>query len=169
MSSWDDDDFEPDLRGATLGDDTLGDGNSATPPPGDDSALNEGEEGGGGGDDDAGWFGTRETTKEAHKGAASSTAGDRPPLLLIDFTVLSGGALHNKHDPAACNDPEKKRALTKACTAEFARYRDDTALISAGVVRPCGASVWRAALAELRADNPGHFWAPIFPPRDVTN
>ena len=46
MSSWDDDDFEPDLRGATLGDDTLGDGNSATPPPGDDSALNEGEDGG---------------------------------------------------------------------------------------------------------------------------
>ena len=56
MSSWDDDDFEPDLRGATLGDDT-----SATPPPGE----------GGDGDDDAGWFGT------SNKGAVQLEHGTR--------------------------------------------------------------------------------------------
>jgi hypothetical protein len=165
--SWDDDDFEPDLSG--------GGGGTADDGVGEDDGGGGGGASGDGNDDadTAGWFGTRDPAVVAAGagaadvgGGAEKEADDRPPLLLIDFTVLSGGALHNKQDPTACNDPDMKRELTKACTADFVKYRDGTALIEAGTVRSCGHTVWRAALKELRVEHPGHFWAPIFPPRE---
>jgi hypothetical protein len=89
----------------------------------------------------------------------------KPPMMLVNLTVLSSGAIHNRHDPHSVNDPDKKRALSEAITAEFARYSHDGALLSAGTIRPCAQSVWPAALAELRRDYPGQFWTPIFPPK----
>ena len=38
---------------------------------------------------------------------------DDKPLILVNFTKLSNGAIHNKFDPNACNDPEAKSALAK--------------------------------------------------------
>jgi hypothetical protein len=48
--------------------------------------------------------------------------------------------------------------------AEYSKYENDMTLIAQGIVRPCGQCVWRDALAALRDEVPGHFFAPIFPP-----
>ena len=53
--------------------------------------------------------------------------------------------------------------LTKRVTKDYARYAADADLIAKGIVRPCGSSVWKDALAQLRDDVPGHFFGPIFP------
>ena len=89
---------------------------------------------------------------------------DDKPLILVNFTKLSNGAIHNKFDPNACNDPEAKSALAKQVSADYARYATDAALIASGDVRASGTSCWRAALAELRVSRPGQFFAPVFPP-----
>eukprot|EP00873_Tetraselmis_striata_P019717 jgi/Tetstr1/439981/TSEL_003047.t1 len=89
---------------------------------------------------------------------------DDKPLLLVDLTALSDGALHNRFDKAGCNDADLKRQWIRKIEADYAKFELDTALISSGVVRSCGSSVWRDALVELRDAHPGHFWAPVFPP-----
>ena len=88
---------------------------------------------------------------------------DDKPLILVNFTKLSNGAIHNKFDPNACNDPEAKSALAKQVSADYERYAKDAALIASGDVRASGSSCWRAALAELRKERPGEFFAPVFP------
>eukprot|EP00976_Prorocentrum_cordatum_P082549 1184853-Prorocentrum_minimum.AAC.3 len=137
----------------------------------------------------------------------SSPASDKP-MILVDLTVLSDGAIHNKFDKNACNDPDAKRELTRKvrpppspvggvpnwrvcrrdrklvagtrwhclfgrwetlCSLdriekEYSKYANDSNLVAQGVVRPCGQCVWRDALASLRDEVPGHFFAPIFPP-----
>ena len=89
---------------------------------------------------------------------------DDKPLILVNFTALSGGKIHNKFDPNACNDPEAKSALAKQISADYDRYASDASLIASGDVRASGTSCWRAALAELRKERPGQFFAPVFPP-----
>ena len=89
---------------------------------------------------------------------------DDKPLILVNFTKLSNGKIHNKFDPNACNDPEAKSALAKQVSAEYQRYAADAELIASGDVRASGTSCWRAALAELRKERPGQFFAPVFPP-----
>ena len=121
--------------------------------------------------DDSEWFGTRTTEEEGSSGkgegstATPTTEDNRPPLLLVDLTVLSDGKLHNRFDINSVNDSDLKRQWTKDITNGFVSYRDNTGLIQAGTVRSCGQSVWREALQELRREYPGHFWAPIFPPK----
>ena len=89
---------------------------------------------------------------------------DDKPLILVNFTALSGGKIHNKFDPNACNDPEAKSALAKQIAAAYERYASDAELLASGDVRASGTSCWRAALAELRVSRPGQFFAPVFPP-----
>ena len=89
---------------------------------------------------------------------------DDKPLILVNFTKLSNGAIHNRFDPNACNDPEAKSALAKQISADYERYASDASLIASGDVRASGTSCWRAALAELRRVRPGQFFAPVFPP-----
>ena len=89
---------------------------------------------------------------------------DDKPLILVNFTKLSNGAIHNRFDPNACNDPEAKSALAKQIVADYDRYASDASLIASGDVRASGTSCWRAALAELRKERPGQFFAPVFPP-----
>ena len=96
--------------------------------------------------------------------APKKPPADDRPLILVNFTALSDGAIHNRNDPHACNDPEAKSALAKTIAADYARYAGDGDLVARGVVRASGTSCWRAALAELRASRPGQFWAPVFPP-----
>ena len=88
---------------------------------------------------------------------------DDKPLILVNFTKLSNGKIHNKFDPNACNDPEAKSALAKQIVADYDRYASDAALLASGDVRASGTSCWRAALAELRKERPGQFFAPVFP------
>jgi len=108
--------------------------------------------------------------------------------LVIDFTVLSDGAVHNRFgesrgglrcggaeggahtariapaDPNSCNDPDAKRELAKRVEREFERYKTDAALLAAGTVRVCEGMSWRGEVARLRAEVPGHFFAPVFAP-----
>mmetsp|Transcript_2492 Transcript_2492/g.7299 ORF Transcript_2492/g.7299 Transcript_2492/m.7299 type:complete len:153 (-) Transcript_2492:32-490(-) len=95
--------------------------------------------------------------------APAKKAVDKP-LLLVNFTALSGGAIHNKHDPHACNDPDKKRELSRQVEANYGQYAADAALLAAGDVLPTSTSTWRALLQMTRADRPGQYFAPVFPP-----
>ena len=95
---------------------------------------------------------------------AAAPVVDDKPLILVNFTKLSNGAIHNRFDPNACNDPEAKSALAKQVSAEYQRYASDAELLASGDVRASGTSCWRAALAELRKERPGQFFAPVFPP-----
>jgi len=95
---------------------------------------------------------------------APASVVDDKPLILVNFTKLSNGKIHNKFDPNACNDPEAKSALAKQISADYERYASDASLIASGDVRASGTSCWRAALAELRVSRPGQFFAPVFPP-----
>ena len=88
---------------------------------------------------------------------------DDKPLILVNFTKLSNGQIHNKFDPNACNDPEAKSALARKISADYERYASDASFIASGDVRASGTSCWRAALAELRKERPGQFFAPVFP------
>ena len=66
------------------------------------------------------------------------TATQQPPapapapaaslVIVADFTVLSDGAIHNKFDKNAVNDPDAKRELGKQIEKDFLRYRDDESL-----------------------------------------
>ena len=112
-------------------------------------------------DDGAEW--TSAVAAPAPAPAPASVVDDKP-LILINFTKLSNGAIHNKFDPNACNDPEAKSALAKQISADYERYASDASLIASGDVRASGTSCWRAALAELRVSRPGQFFAPVFPP-----
>ena len=126
---------------------------SASTKP-DDDAINTEE-----------WFLDRPIEKQASIEPTNTKEDNRPPLLLIDFTVLSNGEIHNKNDINSVNNPDAKRIMLKQCTVNFVKYRDDTKLIETGTVRSCGQSVWRDALQELRREHVGHFWAPVFPPK----
>ena len=96
--------------------------------------------------------------------APATVVVDDKPLILVNFTKLSNGKIHNRFDPNACNDPEAKSALAKQIVADYDRYASDASLIASGDVRASGTSCWRAALAELRISRPGQFFAPVFPP-----
>ena len=115
-----------------------------------------------GGDDE--WLTKAKAPAPAPAPAPKKAPADDRPLILVNFTALSDGAIHNRNDPHACNDPEAKSALAKKIAADYARYAGDGDLVARGVVRASGTSCWRAALAELRAAQPGQFWAPVFPP-----
>ena len=113
-------------------------------------------------DDGAEW--TSAVAAPAPAPAPAPVVVDDKPLILVNFTKLSNGKIHNKFDPNACNDPEAKSALAKQVSADYQRYASDAALIASGDVRASGTSCWRAALAELRKERPGEFFAPVFPP-----
>ena len=113
-------------------------------------------------DDGAEW--TSAVAAPAPAPAPAPVVVDDKPLILVNFTKLSNGAIHNRFDPNACNDPEAKSALAKQISADYERYAKDAALIASGDVRASGTSCWRAALAELRVSRPGQFFAPVFPP-----
>ena len=148
LESWEDADDEDDWAVTALADD------GAPAPPAAPVAD--------GGDDE--WLTKAKAPAPAPAPAPKKPPADDRPLILVNFTALSDGAIHNRNDPHACNDPEAKSALAKKIAADYARYAGDGDLVARGVVRASGTSCWRAALAELRAAQPGQFWAPVFPP-----
>ena len=101
--------------------------------------------------------------------AASSSSSGRaaagqatPSVIIVDFTTLSTGAVHNRFDKAAVNDPGAKRALQSRIEAAFTKYATDSALLSAGTVRPTTDADWKTSVQALREQVPGHFWAPVW-------
>ena len=85
-------------------------------------------------------------------------------MRLAEFGRARGLRLAEFGRARRCNDPVAKSALSKKILAEYDRYANDAALIASGDVRPCGASCWQAALAALRVERPGQYFAPVFPP-----
>ena len=111
--------------------------------------------------------------REAEAAAAASLKASREqaqreasakPMILVDLTILSDGAVHNRFDKFGVNDPEAKSSLLRRIEADYVTYANDAALIAAGTVRPCSQGVYRAALATLRDEVEGHFFAAVFPP-----
>lgn len=49
----------------------------------------------------------------------STVNADDRPLILVDFTALSDGKLHNKFDKASCNDADLKRCVLGAKKNDF--------------------------------------------------
>jgi len=89
------------------------------------------------------------------------------PMIIVDLTLLSEGAVHSRYDRNSVNDPAAASALRKRIEADYLRYaRSEIAMVSDGTVVPCGSSVYRGALARLRDERPGHYFAPVFPPKE---
>ena len=101
---------------------------------------------------------------KASREQAQREASDAKPMILVDLTILSDGAVHNRFDKFGVNDPEAKSSLLRRIEADYVTYANDAALIAAGTVRPCSQGVYRAALATLRDEVEGHFFAAVFPP-----
>lgn len=97
-------------------------------------------------------------------GPSSVPMRDEKPLILVDFTQIDQD-IHCRFDRHSVSDSVAASALRKRIEASFDVYAKDAALLSAGTVIPCGASVWKDALVRLREERPGHYFCPIFPPK----
>lgn len=129
-------------------------------------------------DDDDGWTPTpsvappsKEATKD-HNSSTGSTAhastrikhgGDGEPMILVDMTELSQGVIHSKFDASSVNDHAAVKLLRLAIESDYASYAKNSSYLASGIVVPCGSSVWRPALVQLRRERPGHYFCPIFP------
>ncbi len=85
-------------------------------------------------------------------------------MILVDMTELDSN-IHSRFDKNSVSDPVAASALRKKIELEYATYSKDASMISNGTIIPCGSSVWRDALVQLREQRAGHYFAPIFPPR----
>ena len=99
------------------------------------------------------------------KETKESESGD--PMIIVDLTTLSNSAIHSKFDENAVNDTVAASALKKTIECNYEQYANDSALLSSGTVIPCGTTVWRMALIQLREERQGHYFAPIFPPKKL--
>ena len=72
-------------------------------------------------------------------GGGSSRGG----LIVVDFTALSEGAIHNRFDKNAVNDVDSKRTLQKKIEADYEKYSKDAAMLLAGTVRVTSDADWK--------------------------
>lgn len=112
-------------------------------------------------------------TQEAPKAvvAAPSQATPKPPpavstpMIIVDLTQIDAN-IHSKFDKNSVNDATAASALRKSIESDYNNYaKGSHELLSDGTVIPCGSTVWRDALVRLREERPGHYFAPIFPPK----
>jgi hypothetical protein len=87
------------------------------------------------------------------------------PMILVDMTALSDGAIHSKFDRNSVNDAVAASKLRRKIEEDYTAYVKNTSLVADGTVIPCGTTVWRDALIQLRDERAGHYFAPIFPPK----
>mmetsp|Transcript_134017 Transcript_134017/g.387863 ORF Transcript_134017/g.387863 Transcript_134017/m.387863 type:complete len:154 (-) Transcript_134017:139-600(-) len=86
------------------------------------------------------------------------------PMIIVDITQIDAN-IHSKFDKNAVNDSAAASALRKRIESDYDAYSKDATMIADGTVIPCGSTVWRDALVRLRDERPGHYFAPIFPPK----
>lgn len=89
---------------------------------------------------------------------------DDQPVMIVDLTKITRGAVHCKFDRHAVNDAAVASAWRKRIEQAYDMYAKDLDLVGNGTILPCGMSVWKQALSRVRDERPGHFFAPIFPP-----
>ena len=86
-------------------------------------------------------------------------------MIIVDMTILSYSAIHNKFDKMSVNDSKAASDLRRKNESKYdTYYAKDALLLADRAVIPCGTTVWRDALVYLRNETPGHYFAPIFPP-----
>ncbi|KAG7349549.1 hypothetical protein IV203_012146 [Nitzschia inconspicua] len=102
---------------------------------------------------------------------SSSGEPDKPhsqfechPMIIVDITHIDAN-IHSKFDRNSVNDSAAASAVRKKIETNYEKYAKDANLIAEGTVIPCGSTVWRGTLMRLRDERPGHFFAPIFPPK----
>ena len=78
---------------------------------------------------------------------------------------LSLSEIHCRFDPNSVNDVVAVKVLRQQIENQYHVYSKNMDYISERVVIPCGSSVYRPALIELRQERPGHYFYPIFPPK----
>ena len=111
--------------------------------------------------------------KQDNAGGGSNNDNDNgdgigEPMIIVDITQINSN-IHSKFDRNSVNNPEEASKLRKKIECNYDEYATATAnaneLISNGTVIPCGSSVWKDALIQLRNDRPGHYFVPIFKKR----
>jgi hypothetical protein len=91
--------------------------------------------------------------------------GGGEPMILVDMTALSEGAIHSKFDRNSVNDSVAASNLRRRIEEDYTAYAKNGTFVAEGTVIPCGTTVWREALIQLRDERAGHYFAPIFPPK----
>lgn len=85
-------------------------------------------------------------------------------MIIVDITQIKPD-IHSRYDRNSVNDPEAASALRKSIESDYIVFSKDACMIADGTVIPCGSSVWRDALVNLRDERPGHYFVPVFPPK----
>jgi hypothetical protein len=97
-------------------------------------------------------------------GSKTNSIGDAgEPMIFVDMTDLSKGSIHSKFDANSVNDHGAVKELRQKIERDYQSFACNEKLVADSVVIPCGSSVWRSALVELRKARPGHYICPIFP------
>jgi hypothetical protein len=100
-----------------------------------------------------------------NKPEKEAEATDDRPMMIVDMTRMTQEQIHSKFDRNSVNDAEAASALRKKIEQDYDTYAKNSEWAGDGTVIPCGMSVWRGALSRLRDERPGHYFAPIFPPK----
>ena len=119
--------------------------------------------------DDKDWFSDikpviRHQAQDTSKKEEESSSEEGHPMILVNLTFLSDGAIHSKFDANSVNDPEAVKQWRRKIEANYHNYANRAELLANRTIIPCGSSVWRPALVTLRNEGKGHYYCPIFPP-----
>lgn len=87
------------------------------------------------------------------------------PMFILDVTKMNPN-IHSKYDRNSVNDPESSSKIRRNVEKEFEKYANDAALLANGTIIPCGSTVWKGALSRMRDERKGHYFLPIFQPKN---
>lgn len=92
--------------------------------------------------------------------------GVRESMIIVNMTILSNGTIHSKFDIHSVNDPTAVKQLRATIEQSYTDYSKNLEYVQNKTIIPCGTSIWKDALAQLRKDNRnGDYYCPIFPPK----
>ena len=89
------------------------------------------------------------------------------PMFLVNMTRLSDGVIHSKFDINSVNDPMAVKVWRTKVERNYTMYASDASLLANRTIIPCGSTVWSTALQNLRREEPGIYYCPIFPPKEA--